>query len=62
MASRDTKTFVEDSTWVAQFDHSANNKTHICLKAGSKDYALKAGTDEDRRGSLTELQLKKRYS
>lgn len=57
---RKPTTFVEDSTWMCPFAHSAKNGTLISFKAGNKDYALKATTDSEKR-TISELQLKRKY-
>lgn len=56
------KTFVEDSSWMMPFSHASKNNTLITIKAGNKEYALKAVTSEDKKSTISELQLKRRYS
>ena len=60
-ASKKSTSFVEDSTWMSPFCHSAKNNTVISFKAGNKDYALKAVSDPEKKSTISELQLKRKY-
>lgn len=56
-----TSKFVEDKTWILNYEHQAVNFTDLCIKAGSKIMALAGLGDSDLKLRTSEAGLVRKY-